>query len=503
MPQIQNMLCSVDEVRALERGQIAKGVSAQMMMENAGHAAFRLLRECWPCAERVSVYCGGGNNGGDGYVLARLASASGLAVNLVSLAPPSTPEARNAKESAQAAGIHPIPHSPSLLEATDVVVDALLGIGVKGALREPFSSVVSEINQCAAGRLAIDVPSGLSADSGGVDGSAVEAEVTITFIRHKRGLVTGVGPDHCGRIVLDDLGIGPEALSGQLDSIPWGYRLSKEWVQGVVPRRFASAHKGVAGGLLVIGGGVGMAGAPVLAGRAALRSGVGRVTIGCHPDSRIAAACHTPELMVVGLRGPQELTDLLDRSDALVIGPGLGQDAWAQEVYSACRDHDLPKVIDADALNLLSTRPARVPCAVLTPHPGEAGRLGQIGAGNVQRDRPAVAEMIAAQFGDVCVLKGAGTLIADVEKPALACDRGHSGMATAGMGDVLSGVIGALMAQGLSGYEAAGAGVWIHAVAGERAGKRGGRIGLLATDLERHLRELRTEVDSAEMAGGR
>ncbi len=143
MLQVQNMLCSVDEVRALECGQIAGGVPAQIMMENAGRAAFRLLRQCWPRAERVSVYCGGGNNGGDGYVLARLASASGLAVNLVSLAPPSTPEARKAKESAQAAGIHPIPHSQSLLEATDVVVDALLGIGVKGALREPFSSVVS------------------------------------------------------------------------------------------------------------------------------------------------------------------------------------------------------------------------------------------------------------------------------------------------------------------------------------------------------------------------
>ena len=472
-------------------------------MENAGRAAFQLLRQCWPHAERISVYCGGGNNGGDGYVLARLAAESGFPVDLVALASPATPEARQAEESARAAGIYPRSHSQQLLEATDVVVDALLGIGAKGALRERFSFVVSEINKCSAGRLALDVPSGLSADSGAVCGDAINADVTITFIRLKRGLMTGVGPDHCGRIVLDDLGVGLEESTEEDDPVSWGYRLSRKWVEGVLPRRSASAHKGVAGGLLVIGGGVGMAGAPVMAGRAALRSGVGRVTIGCHPDSRIAAASQMPELMVVGLRDPQELTFLLARSDALVIGPGLGQDAWAQEIYRTCCDHNVPKVIDADALNLLSRGPRAVPRAVLTPHPGEAGRLRRIDVVDVQRHRPAVVEMIAEQFSGVCVLKGAGTLIAQAGKPALACDRGHSGMATAGMGDVLSGVIGALMAQGLSGYDAAGAGVWIHGVAGERVGQRGGRIGLLATDLERGIRELRTEMDFAETSGGR
>ena len=207
--------------------------------------------------------------------------------------------------------------------------------------------------------------------------------------------------------------------------------------------------------------------------------------------------------MVAALRTPGELKDLLARSNAVVIGPGLGQDTWAQEVYLTVRDYDIPKVFDADALNLLAAGPVGVSRAVLTPHPGEAGRLGQMDAGKVQRNRPAVAEMLAAQLADVCVLKGAGTLVAQAQKPTLVCDRGHPGMATAGMGDVLSGVIGALIAQGLSGYEAAGAGVWIHAVAGERAGKRGGRIGLLATDLEPHLLELRTAMDSAGTRNGR
>ena len=497
------MLCSVDQVRALECAQISAGRPAQMMMENAGSAAFQLLRQCWPHAERIAVYCGGGNNGGDGYVLARLASASGFTVNLVALAPPSTPEARGAKERAQGAGVCPIEHSRQLLETTDVVVDALLGIGVQGALREPFAFVISEINQYATGRLAIDVPSGLSADSGAVESGAVEADVTITFIRHKRGMVTGFGPDHCGRVVLEDLDVASGVLAGKNPLTPWGYRISKEWVEGMLPTRPASAHKGVAGGLLIIGGGVGMTGAPVLAGRAALRSGAGRVTIGCHPDNQTSTASHTPELMVVGLRTPRQLKDLLARSDAVVIGPGLGQDAWAREVYSTSRDYDVRKVLDADALNLLAARPVEVRSAVLTPHPGEAGRLGKMDTSKVQGNRPAVAETLAAQLGEVCVLKGAGTLVAQAQKPTLLCDRGHPGMATAGMGDVLSGVIGALMAQGLPGYEAAGAGVWMHSVAAERAGKGGGRIGLLATDLEPHLNELRTAADSAEMPGGR
>ena len=503
MYRADNILCSVDEVQALECAQISAGRSAQAMMEDAGRAAFQLLRQRWPHADRILVYCGGGNNGGDGYVLARLASVSGFTVNVVALSPPSTPEAQEALERAQAAGISPKRHSRRLLEDTDVVVDALLGIGFQGTLREPYPLVISEINEFGPGRFAIDVPSGLSADSGAVETDAVNADLTITFIRHKRGMVTGFGPNHCGRVVLEDLNVAQGVLGGEGLSTPWGYRMSRNWVEGALPRRPASAHKGIAGALLVIGGGIGMAGAPVLAGRAALRSGVGRVTIACHPDSQTAAAARSPELMVAALRTPGELKDLLARSNAVVIGPGLGQDTWAQEVYLTVRDYEIPKVFDADALNLLAAGPVGVSRAVLTPHPGEAGRLGQMDAAKVQRNRPAVAEMLAAQLADVCVLKGAGTLVAQAQKPTLVCDRGHPGMATAGMGDVLSGVIGALIAQGLSGYEAAGAGVWIHAVAGERAGKRGGRIGLLATDLEPHLLELRTAMDSAGMRNGR
>ncbi|MGE4660449.1 MAG: NAD(P)H-hydrate dehydratase [Arenicellales bacterium] len=503
MNRLQDVLCSVSEVRELEAAQIANGVPAEALMESAGSSAFRLLRQCWPQAEQIAVYCGGGNNGGDGYVVAGRAAEAGLRVNLVALAPPSTPEAEGAKEKAQAAGVQPIGHSSQVLSGADVVVDALLGIGVTGPLREPYVSAIREINQSPGARLAIDVPSGLNADSGAAFPCAVSADVTITFIRNKRGLFTGSGPDCGGTIVLEPLGVGVGSPRAQQESGGWGLRLSEDWVKQVLPFRHASFHKGNAGHLLIIGGGPGMPGAASLAGRAALRSGAGRVTIVCHPDNRLAVSSYTPELMVVAPQEHREVVALLDQSDAVVIGPGLGRSEWAKSLYVACRDHPLPKVLDADALNLLSSEPVPLPGSVMTPHPGEAARLSRLTVVEVQSDRPAVADTLACNFDSVCVLKGAGTLVVETGKQVLVCDRGHPGMATAGMGDVLSGVIGALLGQGVNSYEAAGAGTWIHAVAGDLAGARADGIGLMATDLEPYLDRLRTIPPSGAVTDGR
>jgi len=503
MNRLQDVLCSVSEVQELEAAQIANGVPGEVLMERAGSSAFRLLRQCWPHAEQIAVYCGGGNNGGDGYVVARLAAKAGLRVNLVALASPSTPEAQGAKEKAQAAGVQPIGRSSQVLSGADVVVDALLGIGVTGALREPYVSVVREINQSPGARLAIDVPSGLNADSGAALPCAVSADVTITFIRNKRGMFTGSGPDYGGAIVLEHLGVGVGASREQQRSGCWGLRLSEEWVRQVLPSRHASFHKGNAGHLLIVGGGPGMSGAAILAGRAALRSGAGRVTVACHPDNRLAVSSHTPELIVAAPQEPRDLAALLDQSDAVVIGPGLGRSDWARSLYAACRDHPLPKVLDADALNLLSSEPAPLAGSVMTPHPGEAARLSQLSVVEVQSDRPVVADTLARKFESVCVLKGAGTLVVEMGKRALVCDRGHPGMATAGMGDVLSGVIGALLGQGVDPYEAAGAGTWLHAASGDLAGARAGGIGLMATDLEPYLGRLRALPPSGAVTDGR
>ena len=490
----QSPLCTVDQVRSLEQGEIASGRSGQVLMESAGRAAFRVLRQRWPRAQCIAVYCGTGNNGGDGYVLARIASSCGLSVRLVSLGTATTPEARLAEQEALSVGLIPESHSQTILQETEVVVDALLGIGVSGNLREPLASIVDDINQYGGACLALDIPSGLNADTGAPLGSAVSADVTVTFIRNKPGLVTGRGVDYAGEVVIEDLRVSEESSARVRALQPWGFRISESWVRQVLPVRLNSAHKGVAGRLLVVGGGPGMAGAPVLAGCAALRMGSGRVSIACHPDSRSAAAALCPELMVNGVTDPNELTALLEGVDAVVVGPGLGQTVWASEMYSVCRDAELPKVVDADGLNLLAQSPTRLNGSLLTPHPGEAGRLAGLTTKEVQGTRPMIVEHLASKFDATCVLKGSGTLVAKGDHPVMACDRGHSGMATPGMGDVLSGVIGALRVQGVSDYEAAGAGVWLHAVAAERAGAAAGAFGMAASDLNPYLRELRSEL---------
>ena len=498
MRTTRSALCNVEQVRSLEQGEIAAGRSGQVLMESAGRAAFRVLRQRWPRAQCITVYCGRGNNGGDGYVLARIASRSGLSVRLVSLGTAATPEARGAEQRALSLGLTPEPHSQTLLRETEVVVDALLGIGVSGNLREPLASMVDDVNQYGGAVLALDIPSGLNADTGAQVGSAVRADVTVTFIRNKPGLVTGRGIDYSGEVVIEDLQVSEESSAAARALQPWGFRISESWVRQIMPVRPNSAHKGVAGHLLVVGGGPGMAGAPVLAGCAALRMGSGRVSIACHPDSRNAAAALCPELMVNGITDPNELTVLLEGVDAIVVGPGLGQTVWAGDMYSVCRDSSLPKVVDADGLNLLAQSPTRLNGSLLTPHPGEAARLAGLSTKEVQATRPMIAENLASKFDATCVLKGAGTLVAKDGQPAMACDRGHSGMATPGMGDVLSGVIGALRAQGVSEYEAAGAGVWLHAVAAERAGVAAGALGMSASDLNPYLRELRSELSVGE-----
>ena len=491
MVQTQHLLCKTDQVRLLEEAAIASGRTAETLMETAGRAAFRALRQRWPRAHVVTVYCGKGNNGGDGYVLARLAKKAGLSVRLVSVGEPATPESLAAKNRALTAGLVCEGHSSELLKKTEIVVDALLGLGVSGGLREPLASLVGEINQASAPCLSLDIPSGLNADTGSVIGAAVTAEMTVTFIRNKPGLMTGEGPDYAGEVVLEDLNVVGLGETEQGLSTAWGVRIGAKWVGENMPCRKKSAHKGSAGHVLVVGGGPGMAGAPVLAGVAALRMGAGRISIACHPDSRTAGgAC--PELMVRAVRRKEEMAKLVSDADVVVVGPGLGKTPWAEEMYEVCVESEVRKVIDADGLNLLARNPRKLPCSILTPHPGEAGRLIVQDAKAVQANRPKVIEELVSKFNATCVLKGTGTLVAQSGYPVMLCNRGHAGMATPGMGDVLSGIIGALMAQGASKRTAAGVGVWFHAVAAELAGATTGRLGMCASDLAPYLRELRS-----------
>lgn len=493
MSPLPAQLYTADQVRRIEQRVFSAGTAAGTLMQRAGLGAYRILRGRWPKARRVSIVCGPGNNGGDGYVIAALAAKAGLDVQLVQQGEPRSADARAALTQAREAGVTLIPYHADALGDTDVMVDALLGIGLNHEPRAPFNEIITKMNAIAAPCLSVDIPSGLLADSGAAAGSVIKANVTATFVGLKIGLLTGRGPDCAGEILFDDLGVG-ESVRAEPH---FATRLSAQWVRAVLPSREAGFHKGQAGHLLVVGGGPGMAGAAWLAGAAALRCGSGRVTIACHPSSVAAIAAGTPELMVRSVSSPADLTGLLDQMDAIVVGPGLGRDSWGTALLALILDKANPSLLDADALNLLSLDRQPVRGSIVTPHPAEAARLLGQSTDNVSSDRPRAVRAISKALDAVCVLKGAGTLVCSNEGALLLCDRGNPGMASAGMGDLLSGVIGSFRAQGLSSLQAAGAGTWIHSAAADLVARAGGTVGLIAGDLMPYLRLLRNYPDKA------
>ncbi len=494
MNSLPAKLYTADQVRRIEQRVFSTGTAAATLMQRAGLHAYRILRGKWPKARRVSIACGPGNNGGDGYVIGALAAKAGLEVQLIQHAEPRSAHARSALTGACNAGAKLISYHAGALSDTDVVVDALLGTGLTNEPRAPFTKIIAAINSVDAPCLSVDIPSGLLADSGAASGSLIKADVTATFVALKIGLFTGRGPDCAGEILFDDLGVGESVRMEP----HFATRLSSQWVRAVLPLREASFHKGKAGHLLVVGGGPGMAGAAWLAGAAALRCGAGRVTIACHPTCVAAIAAGSPELMVQSVSAPADLTDLLDKMDAIVVGPGLGRDSWGAALLALILDKVDPSLLDADALNLLSSDRQPVPGAVVTPHPAEAARLLGKLTSDVNVDRPQAVRAISKELDAVCVLKGSGTLVCSDEDDLFLCDRGNPGMASAGMGDLLSGVIGSLRAQGLSPLQAAGAGTWIHSAAADLAAPAGGPVGLIAGDLMPYLRLLRNCPDKAD-----
>lgn len=478
-----------DQVRAADhRALQLPGMQGPVLMERAGEAAWRLLRTRWPRARRIAVLCGPGNNGGDGYVLARHAHASGCAVQVSTLRTDQVAvgDALSAQQRLLQAGVVPQAFSPDRLREVDVVVDALFGIGLTRALEEPTQQVIVAMNQCGAPILALDLPSGLHADTGHVWGVAVRAAATLTFIGLKAGLFTGAGREHSGAIYVDDLAT-PAAV---FDSItPHALRITREDLQGLLPRRARHAHKGDAGHVLLVGGAPGMSGAVQLAGVAAYRTGAGLVRLATHRTHAVSLATGQPELMTQAVETALDLRRLLAAPSVLAMGPGLGQDAWARALWATALESPYLQVVDADALNLLAQDPVRRDDWILTPHPGEAARLLGCQTADIQHDRFAAAREIAVSFGGVCVLKGSGTLIAHSGEAGLwLCDRGNPGMATGGMGDVLTGVIAALRAQGLAPTAAARLAVWLHASAGDGAAAEAGEIGMLASDLLPYVR---------------
>jgi hydroxyethylthiazole kinase-like uncharacterized protein yjeF len=493
---------TTQQVRDLDDHAIERlGIPGYTLMKRAGESALRILRTRWPMAHEIVIVCGGGNNGGDGYVMARFAQAAGLTVRVLAAVPPAElrGDALRACEDfmtrAGESGVQPF--HPAALASGEVIVDAVLGTGLKGAVRESMEPVLRAIN--AAGRpvFALDIPSGLSSDTGLPLGDAVRADSTISFVGLKAGLFLGDGPEYTGTLFFDDLEVTPPATP---DFLPKLTRILECEIREALPRRPRNAHKGSFGQVLIIGGGPGMSGAARLAGEAALRVGAGLVTVAAAPESALAVASGRPELMVHGVDDAAQLHPLLERADVIALGPGLGRSDWARRMLAAALDWPGPLVVDADALNLIAEQP---PVArrnwILTPHPGEAARLlshpganatatnAAVTNAQVQADRVGALNQLVHRYGGVCVLKGAGTLIGTSGQPPAICERGNPGMAAPGMGDVLTGAIAGLLAQIEDPWTAARVGVLVHAMAGDAEARQGER-GVLASDVARELR---------------
>lgn len=477
----------------------AAGGDAYVLMQRAAWAALEALKRRWPRSRSLAIACGPGNNGGDGWVLARLAEDAGFDAWVVHL---SADQARGSVEARRAradfrgrrlAFEDDRELARESLALADVVVDAVFGIGLSRPPEGGYAELIEAINASARPVLALDLPSGVQGDSGGAPGAAVQADLTVSFVGAKRGAFTGRGRALSRRCEiaplldpsLDDAQLEAAALSGEREVEAWA--LPAESLAALLPRRPLDAHKGEHGHVLVLGGDHGMAGAVLMAGRGALRGGAGLVSLGTRVEHAAPLVAAQPELMVRALESVEALAPVLARADVLAVGPGLGRDEWGRELLSHVLDLDVPRVFDADALNLLADAPKTLGCAVLTPHPGEAGRLLGCSAADINADRFAALDRLVERYGCAVVLKGAGSLIGAPGRRTRVIDAGNPGMATGGMGDVLTGLIAALLAQGLDPFGAACAGALAHAAAGDLAARDGQR-GLLPSDLLERLR---------------
>ncbi len=483
-------LYTAAQVRSLDQMAINEHcIPGFALMQRAANAAWRYLIRRWPNSKRLVLLCGPGNNGGDGFLLAQMALEAGLDVCVLALAssPSDTDAGRSRMAFSESGGCIEQACLESELPEADLYIDALYGSGLSRPLDGVAARLVEQVNRSGRPVLALDVPSGICADTGQCAGPAVRATATVSFVAHKRGLFTGDALDHCGDYVLDTLGL-PDSL--YLAEAADARLLDLREHDGVLAARPRNSHKGSFGHALAIGGDYGMAGAIRLSSEAALRVGAGLVSVATRTEHLPSLHAGRPELIAYGVSGPQELAPRLQQATVLIVGPGLGTGAWGHALWHVALDSGKALVLDADGLNLLARnlRKLTMP-AVLTPHPGEAARLLGVSVAEIAQDRFAAARSLAARYKTCVVLKGAGSLVASPDGELRICRAGNPGMASAGMGDVLSGVIGGLMAQGLTPWVAAQVGVALHAQAGDSAAKLGER-GLIATDLFAPLRSL-------------
>lgn len=491
-------LYTAAQVRELDNLAISHlAIAPYALMEQAGEAAFAALISRWPDMRELLIFCGAGNNGGDGYVMARLARQHDMEVQLVALTPQKnlTGSAQQAAQDAAAEGIVPTALDDVRWHSGQLIVDALLGTGLQGEVREPFAAVIELINQSGLPVLAVDIPSGLCADSGNVLGCAVQAQMTVTFIGQKRGLFTGHGPACTGEVRYARLAV-PDAVFNEVPAqsrlIGWAcVRECQPFME-----RAAFAHKGMFGHVLIVGGNHGMGGAVMMAAEMAIKAGAGLVSVATREQHIAPLLARCPAIMAHGVNDGFALLPLLAKASVVVVGPGLGQDAWAEQLLQACMENgQQPLVLDADALNLIASGGyqadgGRTLC--VTPHPMEAARLLGRSVADVQADRFAAARTVQQMFAAQVLLKGAGSILDDGNEQAVLAD-GNPAMATAGMGDVLSGLLGACLAQIADPSLAMRTAASLHSAAADNWVQKRGKRGLIAPDLIEEIRILQND----------
>ncbi len=473
-----------DSIYSMDKAAVDRdGLSEVELMYRAGSRVLREINQRWPELSAITVFAGAGNNGGDAFVIAILAKQNNLDVQCIvkgDLARQSNASAHYRRLWQQAGGDIEI-WQQQLIKG-ELIVDGLLGIGLKRDLDVHWQLLINEINLSDAPKVAIDIPSGLNARTGVAQSVAVEAEITVTFIGRKVGQVLADGPDYCGELIFDDLGISTSTRESQKPAL-------EEINQSnlCLPlKRKRNSHKNHYGHVLIIGGDKGMVGAASLAAQAALRAGAGMVSVLVHPEC-VHSLAASPELMV---QSWNEIEDKMAQASVVVVGPGLGQTDAAKSCLTGISTTTLPLVVDASALTSEFMQSIISQKVVITPHPGEAATLLSGPTGSIQTDRLAASEQLCNLYPVVSVLKGSGTIVREAgEIPAInLC--GNPGMASAGMGDVLAGMIGAYIGQGLSVFDGAKAGVYIHARCAELYAEAQDESGLIASDVIRMIPEL-------------
>jgi ADP-dependent NAD(P)H-hydrate dehydratase / NAD(P)H-hydrate epimerase len=506
-------IATVPHIREIDRRSTDEfGIPPRVLMERAASAVLEAVQAMQPSG-RVTVLCGRGNNGGDGLAFARLAHERGYAVDAV-VAAERGRLGELAAEQLEAATARGVPvmfegherwgRKLECLASRDLLVDALLGIGATGEVAGAVREVIAAINRSGVPVVSVDVPSGIEADTGEELGESVWARRTVTFGLPKRFLFQGIGLEHSGDWSVADIGFPHELLSEPTDAMLVG----REWAVSMLPERLRSGHKGDSGSVLVVAGSERMPGAATLCALGALRAGAGLVTVASVPAVCRTVAALLPEVLLLPLAeedgavspdAAETLLGMRERFDAAAFGPGLTHSPPVKEFFRRLwPEWDLPCVVDADALNAVAEKVAlpRAPF-VLTPHPGEMGRLLRASVAEIQSDRFRHVRQAASRFGRCCLLKGPFTLVAETGQPTAVNSTGNPGMATGGMGDVLTGVVAALLGQDLPPYHAAACGAYWHGAAADLCAAEIGGIGYTARDVANALPPARVNMMSS------